>query len=273
MKYLISIIAALALVGCEQSPTALDPTSSPKAPYQAFSMASDGFRLIPGGKTLWDTGFHDVFLPDRRTHTKYDTAKEVLVSIDSLYVDTAWGVISNPAFRGESRIVDAILAANAKSKLAGLDTVYQYTGKNSIEYYTGYPYDTLVSLSVRIANGYRLPSPREAKYLLWAGSQLKRPWGVGDIPKSWAENHLYGDSASGIRNDFGVYVFFQIPGQPAQRSVFCAVSLETDYSVSQICPPSFSPEAYTSHFAALSRSWKITDASTEFAPVVFVRSK
>lgn len=255
MKYLM-LLLMLALTSCEQSPTALEPTSSPTVPYQAFPIASDGFRLIPGGQTMWDTAFYAEIIDERWFHRPYDTTREVAVKIDSLYVDTGWGVASNPSYSQTSTVFDVIIAANEKSKRYGLDTVYTYTGKDS---------DTLVGLSTRSVNGYRIPTPKEVKYLLWAGSISKRPWGSGNVNSSWASEHLFGDSATGIKNDFGVYVYFATTSSPGV--IVSGHAIEGEGIVCWVYPPIDGFDKAYVNRALDPKKWGIGRA-----PLIFVRS-
>jgi hypothetical protein len=253
MKYLIAFIAALALVGCEQSPTALEPTSSPTAQYQAFPIASDGYRLIPGGQVRWDTS-----LSPNKT-TRYDASKEVLVSVDSMWVDTGWGVISR-ARDQVGHIEEAIFAANKKSKQAGFDTVYSWDSISGTALY---------GVKIHNTNGYRIPSPREAKYLLWAGSTLSLTSASGDFNAEWAKKNAFGDSLSGIKNNFGSYVFCRMPGAKSPLESFTYASgLEDPRHIGMVFPPCFSGLESTAcgivHFSV--------DDNLTFYPLVFVRS-
>lgn len=193
MKRLLLLILAVALVGCGTTdPTTPEATGfrdPATAPYR--SMQTDaGYRLVPAGKVRWDTSWV-------AGTNIYDSARETLAEVGALWVDTNWGAL------GEETIVpmwEVVLAANEKSKAAGLDTVYQWTALDTSRHDWS---DSLLGFRVRSANGFRIPTTKEAKYLVWGGDTAKWAWGDQDA-QSWARSSLWGDSSSTVRNKFGV---------------------------------------------------------------------
>lgn len=194
MKRFLPLILAVALVGCGTTdPTTTEATGfrdPATAPYR--SMQTDaGYRLVPAGKVRWDTSWV-------AGSNIYDSAREVLAEVGALWVDTNWG-----AYNGDGKNIPiwrVFLLANEKSKAAGLDTVYQWAALDTSRHdWT----DSLLGFRVRSANGFRIPTTKEAKYLVWAGDTAKWAWGDQDA-MTWARTSLWGDSASTIRNKFGV---------------------------------------------------------------------
>jgi len=193
MKRFLLLILAVALVGCGTT----DPTTTEAsgfrdpatAPYR--SMQTDaGYRLVPAGKVRWDTSWV-------AGTNIYDSAREVLAEVGALWVDTNWGALG---LEEAVPMWEVILAANEKSKAAGLDTVYQWASLDTSRHdWT----DSLLGFRVRSANGFRIPTTKEAKYLVWAGDTAKWAWGAQE-PKAWARSSLWGDSATDLRNRFGV---------------------------------------------------------------------
>lgn len=193
-----ALILAVTLVGCGTTdPTAPDASGfrdPATAPYR--SMQTDaGYRLVPGGKVRWD--------PQWVAGTNiYDSTREVQMDVGAMWVDANWGAHTTEEIFPLWKVV---LAANAKSKAADLDTVYQWTAMDTSRHdWT----DSLLGFRVRVANGFRIPTTKEAKYLVWAGDTARWAWGNQD-PKAWAYKNLWGDSVTTVRNKFGVVMHRQ----------------------------------------------------------------
>lgn len=194
MKRFAFLAIAVALVGCgttdPTTPEASGFRDPSTAPYR--SMQTDaGYRLVPAGKVRWDTSWV-------AGTNIYDSARETLAEVGAMWVDTNWG-----AYNGGGQDIPVwrvFLIANEKSRARGLDTVYQWTSLDTSRHdWT----DSMLGFHVREANGYRLPTTKEAKYLVWAGDTTRWAWGDQDA-MTWARMSLWGDSASTVRNKFGV---------------------------------------------------------------------
>lgn len=193
MKRFLLLAIVVALAGCG----ATDPTTPEAsgfrdpatAPYR--TMQADGeFRLVPAGKVRWDTSWV-------AGTNIYDSARETLAEVGAMWVDTNWGAYDGG---GGDPLWKVALAANEKSKARGFDTVYQWTALDTSRHdWT----DSMLGFRVREANGFRLPTTKEAKYLVWAGETARWAWGDQDA-MTWARTSLWGDSASTVRNKFGV---------------------------------------------------------------------
>lgn len=107
-------------------------------------------------------------------------------------------------------LFDALLYCNARSKAAGLDTVYTYTGitrnEGSAVALAGLAFDSLKL-------GFRLPTKREWQYAALAGKNQPYPWGT-DTALSTAGLHAwYKANGNGMThpvglkkpNDWGLY--------------------------------------------------------------------
>ena len=103
---------------------------------------------------------------------------------------------------------DAVLYCNAKSRHAGLDTVYKYSGR------TGEPGQKSVLHDITIdmqANGFRLPTEAEWEYACRAGSSTLFYWGNSRIDISeyaWIatnSGNVVHNVASKAPNAFGLY--------------------------------------------------------------------
>lgn len=159
-RFTLALVLAT-LFGCSSnssSPTAPAPTPEPAPRIEK------GSKLVPGGKVLFD--------PLYKQGAVWDSTRLELMSVDSFWIDTS------SAFR-IGNIKDVALTANARSKQYGLDTVYQYTAIEAT---------ALTGLVARTANGFRLPTALEARYLIWEGATTRYPWGTDPVvPASWRD--------------------------------------------------------------------------------------
>jgi hypothetical protein len=155
---------------------------------------------------------------------------------------------------------EAIFAANAKSKRAGYDTVYSYDSISGAALY---------GVKIRNVNGYRIPNPMEAKYLLWSGSTRSLTWNSNDFDPEWVKANVFGDSLSGIKNSFGAYVFFKTPGfsDPAESFAY-ASSMEDSRHIGTVFPPCLGNLVKSS---CGSVSYSVNRQIADY-PLIFVRS-
>lgn len=193
MKQFLLLLALVIFNGCQVSePLHVSPDP---APYLSFQRVG-AYRLIPGGQTRWDTAW-------KPGVNRYDSAREVLASVESLWVDTSWGAIPMEPL---TRLWQVMLLANERSKEAGLDTVYQWTGID-----TAGPTDSLLGFKTRTANGFRIPTSKEAKYLVWGGATTRWAWGDASLNSGAYTAELWGDTAKTAWNRFGVVIMRPAP--------------------------------------------------------------
>lgn len=173
---ILATLCALALVGCDttDAPTISQAT---EAPY-ASRPIEHGQRFVPAGQVLW-SGPAD--------GSAYDSTAETLVDVGALWVDTI-------SHRDQIPVFMLAQEANERSKAAGFDTVYQW--ERVVE---AGEFDSLVGLQARNANGFRIPTPQEAKYLMWGGRTSR--------PASFSEITLWADpDSTALRNELGIPV-------------------------------------------------------------------
>lgn len=184
-----------------------------------------GMRHLPAKDITWSMGtslgaqeelpVHEVkftydFYIDTTEVTQKQYSTVMKTAYPTTYVQPKWSTTFGMSDNHPAYLVnwfDAVLFCNARSKQAGLDTVYQYT---SLE---GTPGNQSILKGLQILdnkNGYRLPSEAEWEFACGGGTTERFFWSGDTINKEYlwyagnsgSKTH---EVATKKANDFGLY--------------------------------------------------------------------